>query len=140
MKYKVVCKNLTDTANFAKLIAKTLNPPYIIELDGDLGAGKTTFTKFLLKELGVKEQVTSPTFTLLNQYMGKFKIYHFDMYRLSSADEAFALGFDEQIMQDDAICIIEWPQNTKGLYQKTDMKISITATGQTERTFVVEYD
>ena len=138
MKYQVITKSLDDTKNLASVLAKTLNPPYLIFLKGDLGAGKTTFTRFLIESLGVLEPVTSPTFTLLNEYDGKFKIYHFDMYRLSSADEAVELGFDE-IFSENAIFLVEWPENVAGLNLKPDMVISISSLGDSERRVTVEF-
>ncbi len=138
MKYEVITKSLSDTKKFASVIAKTLNPPYVIFLQGGLGAGKTTFTKFLLEGLGVKEVVTSPTFTIVNEYDGRCKIYHFDMYRLQDCQEAKQLGFEEMIF-DNAISVIEWPEKVSGLIDSPDMLINIDIIGENERKFTVEY-
>ena len=81
-------------------------------LGGDLGAGKTTFTKAVLKNLGVKDDVTSPTFTIMREYRGKkHKIYHFDMYRLTNGQEAKEFGLEDYIYSKnkDSIVFIEWP-------------------------------
>jgi len=82
-------ENLKSMLKLAKDFAKTLAGGEVVLLGGDLGAGKTTFTKAVLKNLGVKGEITSPTFTIMKEYNSKkFKIYHFDMYRLSSGQEA----------------------------------------------------
>lgn len=87
--------NLEQTRDLAKAFAKVLKPPMVVLLTGDLGAGKTTFVKDVVFALGCEDLVTSPTFTLLNTYNAKFPVYHFDMYRLSSAEEAMNVGFEE---------------------------------------------
>ena len=99
----------------------------IILLIGDLGSGKTTLVKSLVKYLGSDADVTSPTFTLLNEYEGKFPIYHFDMYRLSSMEEAVAVGFVEYFDKSklDGVCFVEWPENVKGLISAVDYVIKI---------------
>ncbi|MCH9812299.1 tRNA (adenosine(37)-N6)-threonylcarbamoyltransferase complex ATPase subunit type 1 TsaE [bacterium] len=93
--------------NLAKRIAAKLSPGSILTLEGDLGAGKTTFTSFLVSHLGIGEIVTSPTFTYLNIYDDS--VAHFDLYRLNSLDEFFALGFEEYLGAP-FITIIEWPK------------------------------
>ncbi|HBP43676.1 MAG TPA: tRNA (adenosine(37)-N6)-threonylcarbamoyltransferase complex ATPase subunit type 1 TsaE, partial [Clostridiales bacterium] len=90
---KCIVNNLKETASLAKKFAKTLKGGTLILLNGDLGAGKTTFTQSVFKTLGVKEPVTSPTFTLLREYYVKdYNLYHFDMYRINDESEALELG------------------------------------------------
>ena len=104
----ILSKSVQDTYQAAPKLAETLQGGEIILLDGDLGAGKTTFVKGLAVALGVKDMVTSPTFTLFNQYVGdRLKLYHFDLYRLGEG-EADELGFDEFIGAKDAVTCIEW--------------------------------
>jgi len=104
----IYSKSVQDTYAAAAKLAATLQGGEIILLDGDLGAGKTTFVKGLALALGVRDMVTSPTFTLFNQYQGdKLKLYHFDLYRLGEG-EADELGFDEFIGALDAVTCIEW--------------------------------
>ncbi len=101
-------KSVKDTYEIAAKLAQELTGGEIILLDGDLGAGKTTFVKGLALALGVKDVVTSPTFTLFNQYEGtKLSLYHFDLYRLEEG-EADELGFDEYIGDPQAVTCIEW--------------------------------
>lgn len=95
MRIKMDISDLKQTKALATAFAKVLNVPSIVLLTGDLGAGKTTFVKEIVAALGCNDLVTSPTFTLLNTYDAKFPIYHFDMYRLASAEEASSVGFEE---------------------------------------------
>jgi len=101
-------KKEEQTYALAKRLANTLEGGEVILLEGDLGAGKTTFTKGLAKALGVSEEVTSPTFTILNVYeSGRLKLNHLDMYRIESEDEIAELGV-EDCFDDDAVTVIEW--------------------------------
>lgn len=105
-------KSIEDTYALAEEVASSLTGGEVILLSGELGAGKTTFTKGLARALGVTETVTSPTFTLMHQYDGgRLPIYHFDMYRLESADEAAELGFEEFIF-GGGVSVIEWNKLT----------------------------
>ncbi len=135
MRIEMVSHNLLQTDALAKAFGKVVKPPMIIILQGDLGSGKTTFVKSLVKFLGSDDVVTSPTFTLLNTYNGKFPIYHFDMYRLSSMEDALQVGFEEYFDKTrlDGVCLVEWAENVEGLIQEVDYVITIekiTANGR----------
>lgn len=123
---------------FAKEFAKTIKAPKIIVLSGDLGAGKTTFTKGFAEGLGVSEIITSPTFTLLNEYSGKERMYHFDMYRLSSKEEAYELGFEDYFKKNDGIVLVEWAENVEGLFSPPYTKITIEKISDNEREIKIE--
>ena len=117
-----------ETITYASQFAKQLKIGDIILLDGDLGAGKTHFTKGLAQGLKSKCLVTSPTFTIMNTYEdGTLPIYHFDMYRLSSKEEAEELGFNEYFDPTslDGISIVEWPSQVEGLINKPYYQVSI---------------
>ncbi|MCH7819939.1 MAG: tRNA (adenosine(37)-N6)-threonylcarbamoyltransferase complex ATPase subunit type 1 TsaE [Candidatus Marinimicrobia bacterium] len=101
-----------ETFNEGKKFASRLNGGEVIALVGELGAGKTVFTKGLCEGLNVKNPVISPTFTIVNEYDADLKIYHFDAYRLSGSEEAAAIGI-EDYMKGDAVCIIEWADKVK---------------------------
>ncbi len=133
---KYTVKNVEQTYALAKKIADTLQGGEVILLSGDLGAGKTTFTKGLAKALGVEDEVTSPTFTILNVYEdGRLKLNHLDMYRVESADELAELGI-EDCFDDDSVTVIEW--NKFEHFDGEVIEINITPTGETERVFAVE--
>ena len=127
MKIQMDVFNVRQLDYFARGFSKLVKPPMVILLVGDLGSGKTTFVKSLAKYLGSDAEVTSPTFTLLNEYDGKFPIYHFDMYRLSSMEEAVAVGFEEYFDKSklDGVSIVEWPENVEGLINDVDFVIKI---------------
>ncbi len=103
-----ITKSVSETYDVANLIATKLSGGEILLLSGDLGAGKTTFTKGLALALGVDDVITSPTFTIMKEYYGRLKLYHFDMYRLESEDEVYELGFEEYLADKDGVAVIEW--------------------------------
>ena len=135
---KFIAKDLQTTKEFAFKFAQKLKQGDIVTLNGDLGAGKTTFVKFVVEALGGKQVVTSPTFTLLNEYDAKFKIFHFDMYRLKNSTEAVEAGLDEVLRSGVGICFVEWPMNVSGILPKENIKVSISLGDNGERIFEVE--
>lgn len=105
-------------------VGKNLSPGSVLCLIGDLGAGKTTFVKGIAKSLGISErEVSSPTFSYLNIYQGKIPIYHFDLYRLRSAAEFCALGFDEYLQSEKGILCIEWAEKIQHLLPQNALTI-----------------
>ncbi len=93
-----------------QLLPKIEKQPVLL-LKGNLGAGKTTFTKELVRQLGSKDTVNSPTYALVNIYQGtNVKIYHFDLYRLKSKEEVFDIGMEDYLEQPNTLCIVEWPE------------------------------
>lgn len=135
---EIITNNFEETMNFAENFAKTITPPKVIVLSGDLGAGKTTFSKGFGKGLEINQIITSPTFALLNEYEGKTNLYHFDMYRLSSKDEAIELGFDEYFKKNDGIILVEWAENVKGLFNAPYAQITIEKLSENKRKIKVE--
>lgn len=111
---KYISKNETDTIAFAKNFAKNLSKDNIIVLSGDLGSGKTKFTQGILEFFGLDNEISSPTFTIVNEYKNKnISIYHFDVYRLNNEDDFLDIGGDEYF--GNGICIIEWGEIIKSL-------------------------
>ena len=133
-----ITNNRDETLNFAEKLAKQIVAPKIIVLSGDLGAGKTTFSKGFAKGLGISETITSPTFTLLNEYSGDKNLYHFDMYRLSSKEEAYELGFENYFENNDGIILVEWAENVKGLFTPPYLKVLIEKIDENKRKFTLE--
>ena len=103
--FEMTTTDSEQTMNFAMKLAELLLPGDVIALEGDLGAGKTTFTKGLAIGLGIKKTVSSPTFTIIKEYQGKLPLYHMDVYRVQDSFED--LGFDEYF-EGDGITVVEW--------------------------------
>lgn len=132
-------KSTEETLKFAQDFAKNLKGGEVITLSGDLGAGKTVFSKGIAKGLGVKETVVSPTFTIMCQYLsGRLQLYHFDMYRLSSGLEAEEFGFSEYILNPQSVSLIEWSENVQSILPKKIIKITIEKIDETSRKIRVE--
>jgi len=105
---RTVLKNTEDTAALGQKIADGLKPGSIIALVGPLGAGKTTLAQAVARGLGVSERMSSPTFTIVQEYeSGRLPLYHFDVYRVSDEDELFEIGFEEYL-HSGGVCLIEW--------------------------------
>ena len=102
-----------ETEKVGEALAKRLQPGAVIAYRGDLGAGKTAFTRGLARGLGATEPVTSPTYTIVNEYLsGRCPLFHFDMYRLSCAEELFDIGW-EDYLDRGGICAVEWSENVE---------------------------
>ena len=132
----VVTNNEQETMAVGEKLAMTVGKGVVFTLVGDLGAGKTHFVKGFVKGLGSSELVTSPTFTLLNVYEnGRCPVYHFDMYRLSSREEAEELGFNEyfDLKNLAGIVFVEWPEQVEGLITCPHIEIKIEKLGQNKR-------
>lgn len=140
MTQQCIVKNLKQTKRLAGKFAKTLVGGDKILLNGDLGAGKTTFTRFLAQALGVKDEVTSPTFTIMKEYQGKkFKLLHFDMYRLEGGQEANEFGFEDYILKTDynSIIVIEWSERVKDMLSGDYIIIDIQRIDENKRKFSI---
>ena len=120
----IITNSEKETKNIAKKIASKLNKNAVIVLSGELGAGKTKFTEGFLSYFGLENEISSPTFTIVNEYKNeKVTIYHFDVYRLSDIDEFFAIGGEEYFSK--GICIIEWGEIIEEILPEDYIKISI---------------
>lgn len=105
---KLLINSELDTKEFGIELAKKLKPGAIIALIGDLGTGKTTLTKSIAEGLGITEMITSPTFTIVQEYPeGRLPLYHFDVYRINELEEMYELGYEEYFF-GQGVCIIEW--------------------------------
>ena len=133
---EMIINNLNETKKLAQKFAKLLIGGEVILLNGDLGAGKTTFTRYVLKALGVKDDITSPTFTIMREYKTKkYNIYHFDMYRLSSGNEAIEYGLEEYIFAGNKnnLVFIEWSENIKEILKDKYIEINIKLVDNNKR-------
>lgn len=130
-----------ETVRFAEEFTNELDAGTVILFTGDLGAGKTTFTKGIAKALGITEQVTSPTFALVNEYYGEgLPLFHFDLYRINSIDELYAIGFFDYLDRGGIIAA-EWSENIPGLEEELEnvVKVKIDRQSDSERRIVI-YD
>ena len=123
--YEFISHSENDTIEFAKNFAKKLNKHSIILLSGDLGSGKTKFTEGILKYFGLDDEISSPTFTIVNEYDAKdVKLFHFDLYRLEDIDEFYAIGGEEYLQ--NGICIFEWGEMIESILPKGYIKITFS--------------
>jgi tRNA threonylcarbamoyladenosine biosynthesis protein TsaE len=130
--------SLEDTAVFAAQVAATLQPGDVIALEGELGAGKTTFVRALVEALGgAANAVSSPTFMLLNIYMTpRMQVFHLDAYRLGGADDLEAIGFDE-MLSSRGLVIVEWASRVASALPTSRVEIRIESTGESSRRFTL---
>ncbi|MFD2628647.1 tRNA (adenosine(37)-N6)-threonylcarbamoyltransferase complex ATPase subunit type 1 TsaE [Oceanobacillus kapialis] len=119
-----------ETKQLAARLAGLLKPGDVLTLEGELGTGKTTFTKGIATGLGVKRHVSSPTFTIIKEYKGELPLYHMDVYRLENSEED--IGFDEYF-NGNGICVVEWAQFIKEFLPEERLEIEIQYAGEEER-------
>ena len=125
-----------ETEAVGQALAKILTPGTVIAYRGDLGAGKTAFTRGLARGLGSTEQVTSPTYTIVNEYLsGRMPLFHFDMYRLRSADELFDIGWDDYLDRG-GVCAVEWSENVEDALEDP-IVVNIEKLGEDSRRITV---
>ncbi len=126
-----------ETERLGAALAQTLKAGTVIAYRGDLGAGKTAFTRGLARGLGVTEAVTSPTYTIVNEYLGgRLPLFHFDMYRLGSADDLFDIGW-EDYLDRGGICAVEWSENVAEALEQP-ITITISRLGEDRRRITIE--
>ncbi len=125
-----------ETEQIAFRLSQTLKGTEIIAMFGGLGAGKTAFTRGLSRGLGINDGVSSPTFALVNEYEGKFRIYHFDMYRITCYDDLYSTGFFDYI--NNGIMVIEWSENISSFLPENLITITIEYLSETEREITIE--
>lgn len=137
MKKKIYTKTQEETIALGKKIGDLLNGGDVVLLDGDLGAGKTTFTKGIGLSLGVSRVINSPTFTIVKEYRGKRgKLYHLDLYRLDGVGEDFDL---EEYFTEDAICVCEWPFQARDILPSEYIMITIKRIDDNKREFNIDF-
>ena len=125
-----------ETEKVGEALGKALKPGAILAYEGDLGAGKTAFTRGLARGLGATEQVTSPTYTIVNEYLsGRIPLFHFDMYRLASSDDLWDIGW-EDYLERGGVCAVEWSENVADAMEDA-ITVCIQKTGEESRKITI---
>jgi tRNA threonylcarbamoyladenosine biosynthesis protein TsaE len=135
-----IVDKVEQTMELGRQLGRLANSGDILCLIGDLGTGKTHITKGIAQGLEVEDYITSPTFTIVNEYSGRYNLYHFDVYRVNDPDEIEAIGFDEYIFSD-AVSIIEWANYIEELIPKEHIRINISKLperGENFRKIIIE--
>ena len=114
-----------ETEELGRRLAAVLTPGSVVAYTGDLGAGKTAFTRGIARGLGIGDRVTSPTFAIVNEYEGgRLPLFHFDMYRLTSSDELFDIGWEDYLARG-GVCAVEWSENVAGALEGDAVRVDI---------------
>ncbi len=133
-----------ETNRIGKTFSEALRPGDIVSLSGEIGAGKTEFVKGICEYFGVEDIVSSPTFTIINQYFGttgegeEITMYHVDLYRIKSAGELAEIGFQECMYAENAVKLVEWPENAGDLMPQAEWEIAINFDGENDNKRTIE--
>lgn len=126
-----------QTEALGEALGKVLSPGAVVAYTGDLGAGKTAFTRGLARGLGASEPVTSPTYTIVNEYLsGRIPLFHFDMYRLGSSEDLFDIGW-EDYLERGGVCALEWSENIADALENP-IRVQLEKTGENARRITIE--
>lgn len=132
MNISKLLRNEEETLEFGRMIGKNMEEGILVCLNGDLGAGKTCLTKGIAQGLEIEEDVTSPTFILVEEHEGRLPLYHFDVYRIDDPEELYFIGFEEYLGKE-AVVIIEWSSRIEEILPIERLDIDISRTGEDER-------
>ena len=126
-----------ETEELGRRFAEKLPGGTVVAMYGDLGAGKTAFVRGMARGMGLDCRVSSPTFTIVNEYLGKRELIHFDMYRLSGADELFEIGWEDYLNRG-AVCAVEWSENVSDAFFGDEIRVDIRKLSDSEREITIE--
>ena len=125
MQYEYITNSAQETEALGERVGRSLTPGAVLAYTGDLGAGKTAFTRGVARGLEIPERITSPTFTIVNEYEGgRLPLFHFDMYRLGSSDELFVFGWEDYLARD-GVCAVEWSENIEDILDANTIRVDI---------------
>ena len=128
--------SLDELDSVAEAVLESLDGRTVVAFDAPMGAGKTTLISRIAAQLGAEDDVTSPTFAIVNQYEGERTIYHFDMYRIERPEEALDFGCEEYLASGE-LCLVEWPEKIEALLPDDTMVVKIEILGDEERRFII---
>lgn len=134
---KLISHSPEETRAIGARLADRLQGGEVVAFTGDLGAGKTAFVSGMAEALGVEDRVTSPTFTIVNEYCGERELIHFDMYRLNDSDELFDIGWEDYLARG-AVCAVEWSEKVDDAFYGDETVVRIEKLGDTERKITIE--
>ena len=127
----------TETEALGAAFARKLPAGSVVALYGELGSGKTAFVRGMARGMGIDAAVSSPTFTIVNEYVGARSLFHFDMYRLSSAEELFDIGWEDYLARD-GVCAVEWSENVRDAFVGDEYAVSFRKTAENGREITIE--
>lgn len=133
----IITKSAAETGDLGRALGKILKPNDVVALSGELGSGKTTFIQGLASGLGIEDFVSSPSFTIINEYYGNIPLYHVDLYRLEEIDDIEALGIEEYFGRGGVVAV-EWAERMKGLIPRKHMDVTFEPAGENERKIKIE--
>jgi tRNA threonylcarbamoyladenosine biosynthesis protein TsaE len=133
----IITNSEEETERAGAELARRLSPGAVVALYGDLGAGKTAFVRGMARGLGIDCRVSSPTFTIVNEYRGKADLFHFDMYRLSGADELFNIGWEDYLSRG-GICAVEWSEKVQDAFYGDEVVVRIEKLSDSQRRISIE--
>ncbi|MCF0136753.1 MAG: tRNA (adenosine(37)-N6)-threonylcarbamoyltransferase complex ATPase subunit type 1 TsaE [Oscillospiraceae bacterium] len=132
-----ISRSEAETEAIGESFARETADGSVIAMYGDLGAGKTAFVRGMARGMGLDCRVSSPTFTIVNEYLGDRELIHFDMYRLSSSDELFDIGWEDYLARG-AVCAVEWSENVDDAFFGDEIRLRIEKLSDTERKITIE--
>ena len=132
----MISRSEAETEAAGERFARTLPDGAVVALYGDLGAGKTAFVRGMARGMGIDARISSPTFTIVNEYLGARELYHFDMYRLGSSEELFDIGWEDYLSRG-GVCAVEWSENVEDAFEGDQICVRIEKTGDGERVITI---
>ena len=126
-----------ETETIGEQFGRRVKDGTVVAMYGDLGAGKTAFVRGMARGMGIDARVSSPTFTIVNEYLGERTLIHFDMYRLGSADELFDIGWEDYLARG-AVCAVEWSENVEDAFFGDEVRLTIEKLSDTARKITIE--
>lgn len=135
--FKLITRTPEETRELGRHVGTLSQPGDVYLLSGNLGAGKTCFTQGVARGLGIEEYVMSPSFVILREHQGRLPLYHIDLYRLESVDEAAELGLDDYLY-GKGVCVVEWAERARNVLPSDNLMVHIDYAGDDERCFRIE--